>query len=440
MCFQRFALSLDRQVRAVGIFSLCCAGMLSSALAQPPNDRPASRLKETQTGDIGRLINDLRDSSFAVREAASLRLLEIGEPGLSALHAAASDPSPEVRQRVATIRTEVERLVFEERARGFLISTNPSEDFGLPAWKQFREVVGTTRSSKLLFLEMLRRQRELALSIHNASEALGTPNEQTALEEMSQLAALSAQQVRANMTYGGMLPEIGDAVGLLTACALMKDQPSIEINLTITSAMYRGEVGEYFSKAGYGRCMRALAGKWMPKTQEVMAADVLSLAMQKDVAEGALVARKHLGKNSDRDIRIAAFQCLARFGDTNDIPLLETHLNDQTILHQFEGSILLSRGDINIEESAPPLGRRPKPALPASDSEVMTVRVSHLALATCMLLAKEDPAAVFPRFQAFSSRGFSLNSIAFPIDDQDSHAQAVADWLQRQANRNLTAN
>ncbi len=429
MDFQQFVLHLSRGLRATGFASLCCFGgasALGQSVASEPNPEAVQLLKK------------LHEPSFAAREAASLRLLEMGEGSLSALRSAESDPSIEVRQRVGMIRAEVDRLVFERRAKGFLIASDPAENFGLPGWNQFRLLVGSARSSKLLFIEMIRRQRELADCIDAASQALGTPNERAAFEKMNQTAAESAQRLRANMTYGGTLPEIGDAVGLLTACALIKDQPSIEINVTIVSIMYRGEVGDYFNKAGYGRCMRTLTGRWMPKTQDVIAADLLSLGMQKDIPESVTIARQHLGKQSDNDIRIAAFQCLARFGATTDIELAEPYLKDDTIVHQFEESYLFNRDDINVENVPPPLGKPQLPVVPKN--KLLAVRISDLALAACMAIGDEKLALVFPRYQESPIRGFALNSLAFPLEDQAAHDAAIQSYLKRRVDRVLKAN
>ncbi len=434
MDFQQLESTYFRPLRFVGVASLCWLVGVQCA--------PGQQAASDSNSEVVQLVKQLHDPAFAIREGASLRLLEIGEAGLVALRNAEADPSIEVRERVGRIRAEVDRLVFEQRAKGFLISGNPQEDFGLPGWSQFRQLVGSSRSSKLLFLEMIRRQRELAVCIAASSQAIGTPNEQAVLEHMNQVAAESAQRLRANMTHGGTLPEIGDAVGLLTAASLLTDQPSIEINVTIVSAMYRGEVGDYFNLAGYGRCMRTLTGKWMPKTQDVIAADILSLGMQKDIPESVVIARKHLGKQSDKDIRIASFQCLARYGETPDIALAEQYLSDETVVHQFEESYLLNRDDFNIEDSAPPLGKPPQlPAGPkVAKNKLMAVRVNDLALAACMSISKEDLTVAFPKYHASPVLGFAVNSIAFPMDNQAAHNAAIESWLKKHGDRVLKSN
>ena len=187
MRFQQFSLTFRRRLRLAGVFGLCWMGSTQDVCAQPVSEVNAEVVQQ---------LKKLHDPSFAVREAASLRLLEIGEPGLDALRLAETDPSLEVRERVGRIRSEIDRLVFEQRAKGFLIGPNPEEDFGLPGWNQFRILVGSTRSSKLLFLEMIRRQRDLSLCIDFTSKAIGTPNEQAALFRLNQTAADSAQRLR----------------------------------------------------------------------------------------------------------------------------------------------------------------------------------------------------------------------------------------------------
>lgn len=176
----------------------------------------------------------------------------------------------------------------------------------------------------------------------------------------------------------------------------------------------------------------------MPKTQDVIAGDLLSIGMQKDIPEVVTIARKHLGKQSDNDIRVAAFQCLARFGETTDLALAEQYLDDETIVRQFEETNSLQPDGISVEDSAPPFGKLPLP--PPPKSNLMAVCVSDLALAACMAINKEDASAIFPRFQASPVLGFAINSIAFPIDDQVAHKAAIETWLKRHSGRVLKAN
>jgi hypothetical protein len=441
MKFQQFALSFRRNSPSASMLLLSCLGFAQVGNGQTTTARTAESSAPTAqsnplTAEVNQLLRQLHDPSFAVRESASLRLIEIGEPGLQSLRKAESSNSPDVAARVSRIAAEVERMVFEKRAKGFLISADPTEDFGLPGWTPFRAQVGSSRSSKLLFLEMIRRQKDLALAIDSVSKAAGTPNEQSAMDQMSITAAEIAQHFRTNMTYGGSLPGIGDAVGLLVACSMLQGQAPIEVNLTIVSAVYRAEVGDYFNKAGYGRCMRVLVGKWMPKTQEVLAADVLSLAMQKDIREGAVVARRHLGKQSDNDIRQFAFQCLSRFGESSDLALVSQHLNDQTIIHQYEESLPVNSDDIEVQNAAPPLGKLGilQPA------KTLSVRINDLALATCMSIAKEDPLTAFPRFRSSPVIGFYVNSVACPSDEEGARAASIEAWLKRHGTRPLNSN
>ncbi len=105
------------------------------------------------------------------------------------LRSAKSHSSIEVSDRATRIFTEVEKQVFESVTKHFLLQSDGSQGYGLPAWQQFREITGDSRSSKLLFVTMLRSQRELATFVEAAKDA-------QSIEELSKRAVLEAERLR----------------------------------------------------------------------------------------------------------------------------------------------------------------------------------------------------------------------------------------------------
>jgi hypothetical protein len=63
--------------------------------------------------DVSRLVEQLGDADFQVREAASRGLAALGETAVSALEAARDSEDPEVRRRAARLLVETRRRKFE---------------------------------------------------------------------------------------------------------------------------------------------------------------------------------------------------------------------------------------------------------------------------------------------------------------------------------------
>ena len=224
-------------------------------------------------------------------------------------------------------------------------------------------------------------------------------------------------------------PDVGDTVGLLVACSLFGDSSvpiaSNEVNEVIVASLYCGPQTECFTKAGYGRCMRALTGRWISQTQAALADDVLLIAMQRSIPEGAIVARRQL--DASTETRVLALQCLSRFGNEADVPSVSKLLNDESIFCEFpdQGAIGLPRDDIREEYMPPPGLQRQK--LP-TEERAMIVRVNDVALAVCMTLGSEDLSKVFPKYQPSATNALQVLDCAFASDGQEYHKLAIARW------------
>ncbi len=393
-------------------------------------DEPAA----TQSIDeeVESLIEQLSSPSFSNRETASKRLLEIGAPALELVRQAKQLQSIEVQERANRICEEIDKGIFENVTKKFILSADQSQSFGLPAWDLFRSITGSSRTSKLLFVTMLRTQGDLAKHIESVIQSKGTENSVAAYEELGAKAETEAERLHLRISRGE-LPTAGDTVGLLLACALFNDTAAIgsasnEVNEVIVSSLYRTGQGDS-SKPSYERCMRALAGQWIPKTPSSFASDVLSIAHQRGIPEGATIARRHLDASNDRETRVFALQCLARFGNAGDIASVSKLLDDELIVYEFndQSNIGFLRDGIH-EDNMPPPGSNG--TLPTRNDRKLIVRINDLALAVCLQLGSEDVGAAFPKYQPNESNSLFLVDFAFPADDQTNHKLAIARWKQ----------
>jgi hypothetical protein len=84
--------------------------------ARGTDQAPKPRTEEV----IRRLITELDDDVFAVRESAAKRLAEIGQPALPALRKAAQSATPETRERARAVLSEIEKRMTAEQKNAAL--------------------------------------------------------------------------------------------------------------------------------------------------------------------------------------------------------------------------------------------------------------------------------------------------------------------------------
>jgi len=363
---------------------------------------------------------------FAVREAATAELLASGESALQGLRAVSTSSPVEVRQRADLIRQRIEADKFASLSRSFLLDLDDRKSYGLPAWDAYRALVGGTRTSKLMYLDMIREQPELSRLLELASGREASP---AAIGALESLGAMEAARLRERL-FSVRQPHLGDAVSMLMIAATLPQQVPVEISDIIVTYERLGFSG-YSNEPGYSTCLRRLLAAWLPKTHASMALTAMECALNNRLSEGAEIARKHLTPNFDSDTRKLAFYCLAKYGDETDLPRLMPLLTDQKVVDEIARSAI--EGDIHESHAAPP-GLVPRtPSL----SKNMVVRVQDLALTTALILLDEDPKQFYPRFESHERLGFFIHSLAAPPEAVDAQQQLINQWAQQRVGRQV---
>lgn len=393
---------------------LATVWVLSGLLVQ------AQQPSETEREAAG-LIEQLGSPQFTEREQASAALLAMGEAALPSLQAVSDKQPREVVERARLLLTTIEREKFDRLSHSFLLDSDDSNSYGLPAWDVYRELVGGSRTSKLLFLEMIRKQPSLATLIERAHDG-GVAAQQRLIASASQLALHVREDVFALID-----PRIGDALVLLLAAAVLDTQTPVEVSDVIV-INERRSFGGSIHKQGHGSCLRKLLAAWIPKTHGGMAPTAMDIALRHDLSQGATLARNHLTPNFDTETRKWAFYCLARFGDETDVPRLLPFLDEETVVDEFvmqpEDRL---RGSEIHESNTPPPGIRQD----ADFNGNTAVRVNDLALVTIQLLSNQDPRSVFPSFEANKQLGFFIHSLAAPPSRHPQRQEAIQRWKQQ---------
>jgi HEAT repeat protein len=415
--------------------SLSVLAIALLSVAQPlwaQVDEPENRELASSEAQLSELIANLDSANFAVRESASRDLIKIGEPAIKRLSEIPSSSSFELRHRAKLIRSSIANTAFDALSREFLLDIDHTHSHGLPGWRAFRSMVGSSRTGKLLFLEMVREQRALLELIEatDAERQLGKVNRLT-LDQLQMQAVARAASIEQRL-YELPSPGIGESAGLLFAAAMGEGVAPIEVNHVVSRVSQIGFYG-YLRKLGYDDCLKSMLSQWIPKTHASMAPEVMTMALDLDLPAIAPTARLNLSDNFDVYTRELAFKCLAKFGSETDIPLISQYFDDVAVVNEF----IEAAGGILSSNAAPPGVGQQDDAQETDGLETLPnhiVRIKDVAVLTAMLLLKEEPTTVFPNY---APGGFGINTHDLAATEADLLKQdaLIKIWVETHLQR-----
>jgi hypothetical protein len=136
---------------------------ISSAASPDPKDLavpPQELLKARE------LVRRLASEDYGDREDAFTALAKMGRMARPALaEAATSDTSAEVRTRAARLLPRAEAEELKARIDTFLADNDQKFEHDLPAWRTFRNMLGTSKATQGLFVEMLQAPGNLEVLV-----------------------------------------------------------------------------------------------------------------------------------------------------------------------------------------------------------------------------------------------------------------------------------
>lgn len=412
---------------AVG--GLVVALLLSSKVANAQEmSTSESSAREAQ---ILATIDQLSASSFLLREQATVRLLQFGDLAVSTLQAQLPLLGREARARATGLLDRIQRESFERASAAFLTETDPSNSYSLPAWQSFRECVGHSRASKLLFVEAVREQRGLMqmIDVYAQSKRQGKAAQDEVLERaLRALAETTAGRIEREQI--ARLPiTLGDCVALLLVAAVIEGQTPDAVSNAIDTNVQQYMFASAMERKSQGVCLRKLLSAWIPRTHQAIAPRVMQLSLEYDLPAALAVARRNLSPARDLLTRCGALKCLAKFGDESDLPLVKSAFTDNELLHRLHPDDLLSQGAAMVHEtlSLPP-GMESESIEPSSGYEV---RVCDLALATAVTIVGDNPAEYFPGYQMIGSYGVDTRSLAMPTSQPELRRKSFERFAQR---------
>ncbi len=318
-----------RRLFALGLMTLgvSLAARLARATDVPMPQWPAGASAASDDGvseAIAESIRALGSGSFAAREQAGHRLIELGIAAREALLAAGSAPDAEVRVRARAIMATVFEADFRSRLEAFAADYDCSRGKTLPGWEPFSANFGSTGPARQLFVEMQRAEPELL-------EALVKGDKQ-ASEALDARCRMVVQQAIQNP------PGTQISLGTATSLLLVGSSAGVTIDEQVGSQLFPWIIYQpAFQKAvretNRAAMLKKMLGQWIQKDLgPASSAENLKFAAQFDLkAEGLSLATRLLNDDdSPPTSRASALLLVGKVGGHEHLPLVEKSLIDKS--------------------------------------------------------------------------------------------------------------
>lgn len=272
------------------------------------------------------LVEQLGSGSYRDRNRATQELARLGLEAKEALLRGLEDPDAEVRWRCQRVLGRVLELDFRARLKAFVADTQSQDAHGLAGWERFRQVVGSSRAARELFVEM--HEAEAALL---ESSRAGPDATSLALEQRCTQMQQSLQGRRANRQRGQL------SLGTVATLFFLSSDRDVAISDQVANWLNRISYESAFQTAIRSgtrvELMRKLLGAWIGRaTGSFIAYPSLILALNYDLPEGLEPATSLLKQGGVQpQIVQYAILVVGRFGNKEHLPDIEPLLQEAAI-------------------------------------------------------------------------------------------------------------
>ncbi len=291
----------------------------SAKPAVPSNPGPAASLAVA-----GQLIPQLGDQQFSVREAATVKLNQMGIEIEPALVAALESTDAEIRYRARKILAYVTENDLQKRLVAFAEDVDDTKHLDLPGWSRFRKSVATDRAGRKLFVEMQRAE----MSLLKASEGDPQPAARL-LESRIRIAQNGLYQNRIVTNNNG--PTLGCIAGLMFVASDKRISVSDETAMMLANLQYMPAFQQGLAAGGQAEMLRRLFGEWVVRdASPAVLWQNLGMALRFNMKEALEPSLKALRQPAQlpAHVRHIAIVAVAKFGGKEHLPVLAPFLKD----------------------------------------------------------------------------------------------------------------
>jgi hypothetical protein len=350
--------------------------------------------------DIARLIQQLGDRKFTVRQSATRSLKAIGRPAIPALRKAESTSKSEVKLRVASI---LEHVLGTASRKAFLKDPTIANARNVVFWKRLRGFVDSDEAAIELMRSWLTSEPRLF-----QTQVLGG-------NEFADELRNSASRLT---NFVEQSPTAAELQASITALAFVSSDASTQLTKdarkSAESIFEMGATRRALSPTSGNLLLRKLAGDWVSQTGSQYQKLILSLKYS--LPEGLPLAEAIILSEARGPRMQYALHIVGKLGSEKQIPLLLSQLNNKTPLSKPKVVAV-----------------RPKQAPPAESLRRPQVkyeyRVCDVALAMLWHLHGENPAAHgFDPKRVRSHAWFQFPLDALGFDSEEQRVAAFAEW------------
>lgn len=396
------------------------ADQKASTPAKKTDQKPRSA---KEADEIAKLVVQLGDDLFAVRESASNQLVEKGIAAKPQLTAALESKDAEVRMRAKRILSDVVEADFQRRLGAFSADVDGKQGLTLPGWAEFTELVGNDRAARDLFVEMQQAEGPLMDAYGEgpkvASEKLRVQlaSEPVAFDRNAAVAAIKARRA--------FFPQSStSSLGAILAWMFVAGDPTVPITDDIAARVVVLPKNSVFQLAvpqnvkqtdRRGEICRKILARWVARdVNPIFASNNLELAWKYNLKEGLSPAVATLKRGKTREdpmARCLAMLLVGEFGNKEHIAILEPFLDDSSA--QFNA--------------------------PGPNHPIQT-QTRDIALAMTVKLAGQDPKQFgFPRWQ--DVKALPANPLlTLGFGDQAERDAAFKKWADWKAGQHADSN
>lgn len=278
---------------------------------------------------LAKLVEQLGNDSFQVRERATQQLENAGPQAREKLKAALKSPDLEVRLRARRLLALIVERDFAARLVAFLNDEDGTGDHQLPGWNRFRKALGDNPTNRRLFASMIRTEAHLLEALDSGSGL-----------EVKFLTR--ARELQPYSSFNSNGPRSAGTPSLATILFVASDKGSVvgsDAHQLIFSILQFQGTRDSLQGSPHRKVLEQMLDGWVNKTEKANPNSYYSLmtCLSYDLEEtGLRIARTHLISNATTPSMLQyAIMALGRFGAKDDQKLLQLQLQNTAVCHTW---------------------------------------------------------------------------------------------------------
>ena len=330
------------------------------------------------------LVEQLAHESYTYRERARAELERRSFDAQEALEAGLKSDDLEVRYHCERLLTDIRERDTQRRLDEFISEANQDKKYDFPAWTDVRDVLGDSKLTRQIYVEMYRAESDTLRLVERKDEAL--------------VAHLDARtrflQRRTQGLYQAPLGT-GNIAALLLAAGTKDTKLSPTGNSMIYQLCYQ-QVFRDAMNSDKAPPMRKLLGRYANNTDDQSAYQCMTLMMQFNMTEEGLACADRIlsGKTAVPHIKQYALLTIAKLGDEKQKDRIRPLLEDKQVCSQMQ-----------------------------MDKVMYKTELRDIALFSLIHISKQDPKKFgFERFSPNPQMVANVHTLGFASDEKRKEA------------------